>query len=62
MVTPEMLDAGKDVIQSTVGGADFGGNFSAADLAEAVYTAMHKVRLNALDKIVAAGQEAGWYD
>lgn len=42
-VTPEMIEAGEDVILCAVGGAELGGHFSASDLAEEVYRAMHSV-------------------
>jgi hypothetical protein len=39
-ITIEMICAGEDVILCEVGGAELGGLFSAADLAERVYRAM----------------------
>jgi hypothetical protein len=44
-ITPEMLDAGEEVILNAVGGADVGGNFSAVELAATVYLAMHRAML-----------------
>lgn len=39
-ITPEMIEAGEDVILCELGGADLGGFFSAPDLARKVYLAM----------------------
>ena len=41
-VTPEMADAGASIILAEPGVADFGVFFSAPDLAERVYRAMHR--------------------
>jgi hypothetical protein len=39
-LTPQMVEAGEEVILEEVGGADLGGLFSAAGLAVKVYLAM----------------------
>jgi hypothetical protein len=39
-ITPEMIEAGEDIILQVVGGADLGGYFSASELAMSVYQAM----------------------
>ena len=43
-VTPEMVEAGVDVIWRELGGADLGGQFSADDLVKRVYRAMCNAR------------------
>ena len=39
-ITPEMIEAGEEVILESVGGYDLGGLFSAAFLAKKVFLAM----------------------
>jgi hypothetical protein len=41
-ITPEMIEAGEDIILCALGGADLGRLFSADDLAKRVYSAMHR--------------------
>ena len=43
-ITPEMIEAGEDVILCEVGGANLGGLFSAPELAARVFRAMDSVR------------------
>ena len=48
-ITPDMIEAGAEVILCEVGGADLGGLFSAADLALAVLKAMMRDRVTMHD-------------